>query len=207
MQINAGISRRRMLIAVIAVSVALLIVAALLPILFGTGSSGSQPPVIQFADPALSADPASDEVYMQLDRTVYYRTASFGYEITVALTPGKLHEREPEVVLLYRLISAAMGGDSSAYNACFSPEYIASSGKKEGFTKQKLYDITVTLCDGSGLTVPSGYTAVSAYAVSYKIRDNNGSLRDDIGSDAAREQIFYIVKDSAGNAAVYGVRT
>ena len=195
-----------MTVALLLSCTVLLLLAGLLPLLFGDGGEASGPPSYDFADPSLSADPSADADYMELDRTVYYRTLE-GYEITVAVREENLSSYDAEVVLLYRLVQAAMAGDSDVYNACFSPEYVAASGKIGSFTKQKLYDVTLTLYDSSTLNVPEGYTSVRAYGVTYKIKDNNGSLRSDMGSDAVRGQIFLVVKDAAGNAAVYGVRT
>lgn len=195
----------RLLIIVAAVSLSLLVIAAVLPLLFGEDAEPDKPPAYSFADPSLSADPSSDTDYMSLDRTVYYRALA-GYEVTVSVREEELASFDAEVALLYRLIQAAMAGDSVAYNACFSPEFVAASGATEAFTKQKLYDITLTLYDSSELNVPVGYSSVRAYGVAYKIKDNNGSLRDDMGSDAVKGQIFLIVKDASGKAAVYGVR-
>ncbi|MBQ8175208.1 MAG: hypothetical protein IJ009_07400 [Clostridia bacterium] len=195
-----------MLITVIGLSVVLLIFAAVLPLLFSDGEETPKPPSFVFADATLSADPQADEDYMALDRTVYYRILS-AYEVTVSIHEEDLSRLDAELVLLFRLVQAAMAGDHEAYNACFSPEYVASDGKVEAFTKQKLYDITFTLYEGTEQTVPVGYSSVRAYGLTYKIKDNNGSLRNDMGSDAMKEQLFFVVKDAAGVASVYAVQT
>ncbi len=195
-----------MLITVVAISAVLLIFAAILPVLFLEGNNPQNPPPFEFSDPALSADPMSDTDYMQLDRTVYYRTLS-GYEITVSVAESDLSSVDAELALLWRLVHAAMTGDADAYNACFSKEYIESSGKAEDFTKQKLYDITITLYEGAEQSIPDGYASVRAYGLAYKIKDNNGSLRRDMGSDAIKEQLFFVVKDTSGNVTIYGMRS
>lgn len=198
-------SDRRMLIAVLVISAVLLIVAALVPMLFSEDADSGDPPNIEFADPSLSADPLSDQDYMDLDRTIYYRTLS-GYEITVPVQDEDAEGFDAELLLLVRMIRAVMAGDLSSYRACFSPEYLVKVGEIAPFTKQKLYDITVTRYDDAALNVPLGYASVACYGVAYKIKDNNGSFRKDMGSDAVREQVYFVVKDAAGRVAVYGIR-
>ena len=195
-----------MIITVVAISAVLLIFAAILPLLFLGDGDPQTSQRFDFADPALSADPMSDADYMELDRTVYYRTLS-GYEITVSISESDLSSVDAELFLLWQLVHAAMAGDADAYNACFSSEYIQSSGKTQDFTKQKLYDITVTLYEGAEQKIPDGYASVRSYGLAYKIKDNNGSLRKDMGSDAIKEQLFFVVKDMSGNAAIYGMRS
>ena len=195
----------RMLIAVISLSLLLLIVAAILPILFQEDSGTGGTPNFEFADPSLSADPTQDLDYMDLDRTVYYRTLA-GYEITVPVPSEDADGFDAELLLLVRMIRAVMAGDLSSYRACFSPEYLAEVGEIAPFTKQKLYEITVTRYHDTDVNVPIGYTSVACYGVAYKIKDNNGSFRNDLGSDAIREQVYFVVKDAAGSVAVYGVR-
>ena len=193
------------LLSAFAAVLALLVAALLLLNGQGTGDSGGSRAPIQFADPLLSVDIYTDEEYMDLDRTVYY-TMVDGYETTVPILAGEEIHYSAEVRLLIRLVQAAIAGDSDTYNACFSSEYIEKSGEFSPFTMQKLYDITIVDYTYSA-TAPSGYTSVRVYGLRYKIKDNNGSLRDDVGSDGEVEQRISIVKDAAGDAFIYGINT
>ncbi len=181
----------------------------LLPVLlYFLTPPGGEPtmPNIQFADPWLSADIYSDEDYMTLDRNVYYCTRD-GYEIRTEI-PESQYDSQPEPVrLLIAWLKAAERGDSVAYNDCFSPEYIEKSGEQATFTMQKIYNITVTFQGRvSDSTVSDGYKDTYLYSVAYAIKDNNGSLRSDVGSDAIREQYVTVVTDSTGKAYIHGVR-
>ena len=158
---------------------------------------------IEFADPLLSVDIYTDEDYMDLDRRIYY-TLVDGYETTVPIPEGEEIHYSTEVRLLVRLINAAIAGDTDTYNACFSKEYIETSGEFAPFTMQKLYDISIVDYTYSAVA-PSGYTSVRVYGLRYKIKDNNGSLRDDIGSDGEIEQRVSVVKDANGTAFIYGI--
>ena len=199
-------SFQRMAFALALLSAALLILAVILPILFN-GDQGTPPtPSFEFADPSLSTNPEADEEYMALDRTVYYRRMS-GYEVTVPIQEENLSSQDAELVLLWRLVRAAMKGDNEAYDACFATEYIQAGGGTASFTKQKLYDITITFYEGVEQPLPAGYSTVRFYGLTYKIKDNNGSLRSDMGSDAVKEQFFLVVRDAEERAFAYDVRT
>ena len=112
--------------------------------------------------------------------------------------------------MLIRLVAAATAGDADAYNACFSPEYLEASGPEEPFTMQKIYDIEIVNYH-AGAEVSKEhkeiYKNAAVYGLRYKIKDNNGSLRYDMGSDSVHEQYIAIVTDKEGNALIYGVQT
>ncbi len=189
--------------------IALLLVLVLLlvpPLLLWLLNTPPQMPQYQFADPALSTDIYADTVYMGYDRSIYYVSGDSGYQETEAIRDVATYAKE--VQLLVSLVQAAIAGDADAYNECFSPEYLAKHGDKTGFTMQKIYGIYITKYASSGEVVtPDGYQTVAFYGLSYKIKDNNGSLRDDMDSDGSREQYFSIVTDDHARAWIYDLRT
>ena len=164
---------------------------------------------IHFADPSLSDDIYADAEYMSLNRAINYTTTE-GYTVTVEISESDYPRYSDEVQLLIRLIRAAIAGDADAYNACFTHEYIAASGGEEPFTMQKIYDIEIVNYHSSAAVDKAHteiYSNAAVYGLRYKIKDNNGSLRYDMGSDAVHEQYISIVTDKEGNALIYGVQT
>lgn len=159
---------------------------------------------INFADPSLSYYPEYDRDYMSLNRTIYF-VKKGTTTIKTEMTEDTYAQYSPAVQHIVKLIEAAMAGDSGAYNALFSPEFLAASGSYSAFTKQKLYDISIVEYNVSA-PVPEGYSKVYLYGLSYKIKDNNGSLRKDVGSDAELEQHLTIVEDGDGNVFVHGIK-
>lgn len=188
---------------IVAAAVCCLLLALFFISRLSPGESGK--PIV-FADPALSADIFSDEEYLELDRDVYLESGDDVARIRTAIDEESYLRQPAEVRMLIAWITAARDGDAAGYNACLSPEYRQKSGAKALFTQQKLYDITIRE-HTIDVAVPEGYASVSCYGVAYKIKDNNGSLRDDMGSDAELEQYVYVVKDRDGQAAIYGIRT
>ena len=87
-------------------------------------------------------------------------------------------------------------------------EYIEKEGKFAPFTMQKIYDINIKeYTVSSGMDIPDTYDEVYMYGLSYKIKDNNGSLRQDIDSDSSREQYISVVIDHNNQAWIYGIQT
>ena len=202
---NLGKKKIWLIAAAVALSIILLAVGVPLAILMLDQPDDGRHMTIHFADPSLSADIYADSVYMSYDRAIHY-TTNDGYAVTVEIPESDYHRYPDEVQLLIRLVAAATAGDADAYNACFSPEYIAASGKEEPFTMQKIYDIEIVNYHQSGGTPPEAYLESSVYGLRYKIKDNNGSLRYDMGSDAIHEQYMSIVLDAKGDAYIYGVQ-
>lgn len=133
-----------------------------------------------FVAPDFEATPSDDAVYMEgYDRTFYFKEGG----ITVDLKPSD-RETYPALDTVCRLIEASMAGDKDAYNALFTERYLNDKGRQEAFTGQKLYHITVS---ANGET-----DGVYYYTVTYAIKDNDGTLRKDIVSDAERDMVLTV---------------
>ncbi len=200
--------KRKTVVLLVSLGVAVLLLLLLFPVLLFYLTTPEEPtmPNIHFADSSLSLDIYSDEDYMSLDRNIYYCTKD-GYEVRTEIPESQYASQSPAVQLLITWIRAAERGDSAAYNACFSPEYIEKSGEKTAFTMQKIYNITITFHGRvNESSVSEGYADTYLYSLSYKIKDNNGSLRNDMGSDVSRDQYITVVADKKGNAYVHGIR-
>ena len=133
-----------------------------------------------FVDPDFEATPSDDAVYMEgYDRTFYFKEGG----ITVDLKPSD-RETYPALDTVCRLIEASMAGDEEAYNSLFTDRYLNDKGRQAAFTGQKLYHITVS---ANGDT-----DGVYYYTVTYAIKDNDGTLRKDIVSDAERDMVLTV---------------
>lgn len=133
-----------------------------------------------FVAPDFEATPSDDAVYMEgYDRTFYFKEGG----ITVDLKPSD-RETYPALDTVCRLIEASMAGDEEAYNSLFTDRYLNDKGRQAAFTGQKLYHITVS---ANGDT-----DGVYYYTVTYAIKDNDGTLRKDIVSDAERDMVLTV---------------
>ena len=195
--------QKKKILFVSAIVLLLVLAVASIPLLLPLFDAPDDRRPINFADPSLSYYPQLDQEYMSLNRTVYFLQKGTT-SIKTEITEDNVTQFSRPVRFLLTLIEAELAGDAAAYNALFSPEYIAASGQQAAFTPQKLYDIAIIEYSVSA-TAPEGYERVMLYGLAYKIKDNNGSLRTDVSSDAELEQYLTVVEDADGNLYIHGI--
>lgn len=144
------------------------------------------PQTIIFHTPNYDEDITKDSSYMDLDRQIYYADLATG--VTISLTPDTYREQGEGVELLCHMIESIIAGDHEEYNACFSEAYLDVEGEKGEFTAQKLYNITLTLQSREEINEEGKTYTRETFVVEYMIRQNNGTFRTDVGSDAIRKQ-------------------
>lgn len=134
--------------------------------------------------------PADEEVppsavreYMELDRYIHYTN---GAE-TVIVTEEDADDYGREVGFFVEYFRTVIDGDYAKYNTLFTENYFDTNEKTCDFTPQMLYDINIT-------KLPEG-TDGYHFDVSYKIFRNNGTFRNDIGSDGSKTLHFTLVEE------------
>ena len=156
---------------------------------------------IYFYDESYSqGDITKDETYMGLDRGIKYKNESTG--VTVSILEKDLDGYNDAINLLYNMVEHMIMGDAEAYNNCFSPIYFSTESAKNRFTKQKLYNITIVETSITEKKDADGNSYVEYYyKLDYMIRHNNGSLRNDVGSDSIKSQHIYL-SDRSGEVLI-----
>ena len=157
------------------------------------------PQTIIFHTPNYDEDITKDKSYMDLDRQIYYADPYTG--VTVSLKPDSYWEHGDGVELLCHMIEAIIAGDHEKYNRFFSDAYFDVEDEKQEFTAQKLYNITITLHSREEVTEEGNTFEREIYVVEYMIRQNNGTFRTDVGSDAIRKQLI-VVTDREGEMRI-----
>lgn len=194
---------------IIAVTAILLIMAVFYIILWivekGEEPNNTQTNKYTFYNADYDENIFEDKVYMSYDRSVYYTDLSSGLTVTVTRddTTDVSETYREAVLFLLDYIDAMINGDVEAYNACHAPEFYNKDRlPKAGFTMQKLYMLTITAVDYK--YDDEGDEAVRYYnmAIEYMIKNNNGTLRNDMGSDAIRKKYLTIKEDSAGRMTI-----
>ena len=141
------------------------------------------------------------------------------------LTPEEYDDHGKAVKLLTDLVIAAQQGDNDAYNACFSDAYLITEGKKKAeadgvtytdaeylelgkkseFTMQQVYDVVITLYSEEK---NNDELLHCTYELKYKIHMNNGTLRNDMGSDCYRvQQIIMLENEDTEELEIITVNT
>ena len=87
----------------------------------------------------------------------------------------------PEVLFLRDFLEIMMHADIDAYNACFNEIYYKKHQKQAAFSQQMIYEAEIRFANEE--TATNG-EKTSTYYLFYKLYQNDGSLRRDVGSDA-----------------------
>ena len=143
-----------------------------------------------------------DPEYLELNRYISYKEGA----TTTTITDGDYEYYGPVVAFFAEYIDSVIRADVDRYNSFFAPEYIKKNGKKDVFTMQQLYNIGLEYLGSDHITVDGASHVSHTVALEYMIRQNNGSFRNDMGSDATRTQIITLVERGA-DLQIYSVTT
>ena len=100
---------------------------------------------------------------------------------TTSIDAGREDEFSPEVLYLRDFLEIMMHADVDAYNACFNEIYYKKHQKQVAFSQQMIYEAEIRFA--SEETAANG-EKTATYYLFYKLYQNDGSLRRDVGSDA-----------------------
>ncbi len=131
-----------------------------------------------------------DEEYMELNRDIAYTEGA----TTMLITDGDYEKYGPVVEFFAELIDSIIHGDHERYNTFFAEEYLEANGKKDMFTMQQLYNIEVKYLGVRELKQDGFTYLLHEVDLEYMIRHNNGTFRNDMGSDAIRRQRFGVIE-------------
>ena len=148
---------------------------------------------IIFFEPNWELDIMKDPAYLALDRTVYYNDVQYG--ITVALDQKNVNKYGPAVEVLNQMIQFIIAGDADGYNRLLSVNYLENNDFEPPFTMQQLYDIRISKVQE---TIVNGEYTQYEFELEYRIRNNDGTFRTDIGSDESKRQ-YVILSNSTSN--------
>ena len=164
-------------------------------------------PAITYADefftpPDYNEDVTLDETYIKFNRDMTFTRDGESFSITE--TNADSHGSVCR--LFYDYFEYLKAGDADACNKLFTKEYFAEQDKFN-FAPQKVYDMSVSvvrseyLINGDANGNYKGYT-VAYCEVSYKIYQNNGTLRRDFYEDNVTLPVIFEVLEKDGTAVV-----
>ena len=152
---------------------------------FGKGEQEKAPITFySLDDPWNSPD---NPEYLEMDRRLFVHNPFEG--TTYSVEESQLPEEDEVVSFFYYYFQAIMQGDVEAFHAMYASDYQGADGYElpETFSSQMVYDMTL-------YPQTDGGTVVS-YRLDYRIYRNNGTLRNDVGSDTIRPLIFVLTEE------------
>lgn len=154
----------------------------------------------RFSPADYNEDIYADEEYMQKDHSIAYKSGPDTYYIT----DGNYGTHGATIEFFCRYFDTVINGRYEEYDAYFTDFYFENQKNKDRFTPQKLYDIKVELV---GTSTGESVTTYNFY-VEFKIVKNNGTFRNDIGSNSSRRLIYELCEYGDGTILInyIGVR-
>ncbi|MBO7273216.1 MAG: hypothetical protein J6V22_00015 [Clostridia bacterium] len=100
---------------------------------------------------------------------------------TTSIDAGREDEFSPEVLYLRDFLEIMMHADIEAYNNCFNEIYYKNHKQQTAFSQQMIYEAEIRFM---GAEEAANGERTATYYLLYKLYQNDGSLRRDVGSDA-----------------------
>ena len=100
-----------------------------------------------------------------------------------------------EIDFMVRYLYSIIDGDAEEYNSYFSDLYYKGHSKKDSFTMQKIYDVSLTKDNVENVENKNGDFTRYTFVLSYRILKNNGTFRKDIGDGYKRQYITVTEKN------------
>ena len=130
------------------------------------------------------------EEYLSLNRNIMYIDGG----VRISIDEDDVTEYGEQFRLAYDIIGYLIAGDVDAYNSV-----VADDLKKESFTQQQLYAISLQKASSN-----EGESYEHVVRVEYKIHENNGTYINNIEPDAMRYQL-YCMERVNGNLKVTAI--
>lgn len=201
---DAKKGQRKKIITAFAVTGALLLVCALIVGGLRIFGNKAEDKTVATVDPMKLADTKEEgfdimeyDEYLGYDRNIYLREN--GVEMSISESDSTNHGDGFEV--MYQVIRSINEGDSRSYNALMGDEKLC----KSSFTQQQIYGIQIQTYSKKTMVGKNNLEYIEyVYKVKYKIHENNGTYRNDILSDASRDQ-YFVINDSSGEMLVMDI--
>lgn len=192
--------KQKILLAIGAAIGVLLLLWGVVELLTGLSEhEKNQPPDYHYEfDTVYDGDIHTYRPYLNLDRQIYYCADPAGYGLTQAVGEDNRADFSDEVLFLCEWLNTIVDGDADAYNGYFNQTYFESVERQAQFAQQMLYNIHLTYYSET----KEGEERLVTYTVAYMIRCNNGTYRQDVGSDAARPQRVTLRVAADGTMAI-----
>lgn len=189
--------KKRMIIAIISVLVALILVwlsVLLLENIEKKNSADNNAAIdynFYYAD--FSENIFEDQEYLTLIEGEGIRYCEGG--LTVSIDESTIGNYGKDIVFFWDFIHNIINGNKDEYNAMFSDQYYKYNAPKQEFTMQKLYEVQISKYSTEQVETSSGNYTKSVFVVEYRILKNNGTFRNDIG-DGIRPQYITVTNKS-----------
>ena len=112
---------------------------------------------------------------------IFYCEDPDGLGRTTSIDADREEKFSAETLFLRDFLLIMMNADVDAYNNCFNEVYYKKNDRQEPFSQQMIYEAEIRFASQEE---GENGEKNSTYYIFYKLYENDGSLRRDVGSDA-----------------------
>ena len=131
--------------------------------------------------PPYDGDIMENPAYLELNRMIDYCNDPQGYGLRQSITEENEDEFDASVLFLRDYLLTVIAGDAETYNTYFNNAFFEDNEPRSAFYQQMLYNMVIYF---ESTEKQDGGDTLMTYRLEYMIYRNNGSFRDDVGSDA-----------------------
>ena len=149
--------------------------------------------------PTYEGDIMQNQQYLGLDRQIYFCEDPSGEGLKRAVNEENMTEYDTKVLFLYFYLQTIISGKEDVYNGYFNDTYYKTNQPKADFSPQMLYEMEITY---QGTQTLDGGEQLVSYRLIYKIFQNDGTFRRDIGSNSGRPQTITLRVSADGTITI-----
>lgn len=199
---------KRILPIMAIILVAMILITAVLSIVLRSLQDDDTNPTYRPVDypiygfyPVYNGNIFENEEYLAFNRDIHYYDNLQGYGERYVISENTTDKK---FKLIYSCLQSIMQGDENAYNSLFNQTYYQAHEKQPAFEQQMLYEICIYFYSQESL---SNGENLYTYQVDYMIYQNNGTYRQDIGSDMIRSQYLVLHEYADGSVDIENLVT
>ena len=156
-----------------------------------------------YVDPDYELNILEDDGYLAKDRNIWFNNGT----LKTVITQDNRSNYSPEVQFMYDVVNMIIKGDYIEYNNIFTADYLKNAGDdlRERFTMQQLFQIELEYADYR----EEGDLAYSDIILIYRIRNNNGTFRNDLdyNDEGYIPVVYRLSTDQNGEIKVWDLMT
>ena len=195
--------KKRNIVIFLTIGLAVFILTFFAIYLLGKENTNNRVPKYDFIfhEVDFDTDILSDPEYLALDRSVSLKLGNQ----TVTIDDGYRSENGT-IEFMLKYLDCIVAGDYNSYKNFFSKLYFETENVPEIFTMQRVYEITVEYISETAVTESNKNYTEYRLSLDYKINRNNGTLRNDMGSDCIRTQ-YFLITDREGSLMIDTIKS
>lgn len=148
-----------------------------------------------FYDSDYDLDVTTVPEYMELDRAVHYTKGG----VSILVPDEEMDNYNAAVRFFGEYFKTIEAGDVEKYNTYFTDAYYEEYEPYVSFAPQMIYNIDVEqLTEKNNDDGSTTYT----FNVNYMIYRNDGTFRNDMGSDASKKLYYELIEDRSGEVKI-----